>query len=502
MHDPNCLKHGLINKAQALKISLHEWPLPTSEPAAKSVVFELDIPDLFRTWRATTYRIIADVLNPAPPTQVERRTISLTNHKDLSRHLKSKTDRIDLASFSKTLAQTGHATQAVMDATNFSVCRPSNLKFFVLDIKSQHPAIEHLIKQDILDRCTFQLPPGCYKPLQYFVSHTTHTPNQVIAKQSSCPDGLTVHEAHAFAILRSGHRLQWLNIARELVTRAFDFGKEEVHLLLLQASCQAGPSALQQVSRDSHIELEEEGFGKDLLSALVSGLISIESNWQGSIAALTFIILSSRLLSISLHNTVRQKCLRFLQRARDVTIGWLRDVLKILHETADEGEISYLTHQGLDLALICHCTFDVDSRQLPELLSSTENVAILVEIAIIIKDRWPVSEEPLTNLTRELLRRFSRTSHAMENALKQRIAASPDGINVALRKTWAGYEAGAPWVMMDAPNDRWLTTRTADSENVSSMDVQFNVLTGALLINGLPLGRLPAEYESRKYFSY
>jgi len=254
------------------------------------------------------------------------------------------------------------------------------------------------------------------------------------------------------------------------------------------------------VSRDSHIELEEEGFGLDLLSALEVGLTSVESNWQGSVAALTFITLAARLLSISLHDSVRNRCLKFLQKARDVTIEWLRVVVKLLHNSSDEEEMAYLTLRALDLALICHCTFDIDPRQLPSLLSSTDNVAILIETATTVNDRWPVSEEPLTTLTRELLRRFSRTSHTFEATLKKQIVAFPDGINKAVRRMWAGYEPGTPWMVVEAPNDRWLTTHTAESDNASSMTVHFNTLTGSLLINGLPLGRLPREYETHSTY--
>ncbi|KAF8859302.1 hypothetical protein BDZ45DRAFT_689400 [Acephala macrosclerotiorum] len=498
--DPNCTKCELRRQVQSLRISCYEWPLPTSEPAAKSVVFELDIPSLIRVWRTITYQILVDVLSPSPPPQAKRKNFTLTEYQGLASHLKSRAGRLQLASSTKPSVQTQHASQTVSEATEDSVCLPNNLNFAMQDSKSQHKTSEHLNKYDIHERCTLKLPRGCYETLQYAVNDTKHTSNEVISRQGTCPDGLTVHEVHAFAALRSGHRIQWLNIARELVSRTLDFGKEEVHLLLLQASCQAGPSALQQVSRDSHIELEEEGFGQDLLSALEVGLTSVESNWQGSVAALTFISLAARLLSVSLHDSVRDRCLKFLQKARRVTIEWLRVVVKLLHDSSDEGEMAYLTLRALDLALICHCTFDIDPRQLPSLLSSANNVSILIETATIVNDRWPVSEEPLTTLTRELLRRFSRTSHTLEPTLKKQIAASPDGINKAVRRMWAGYEPGTPWAVVEAPDDRWLTTRTADSDNVSSMTVHFNTLTGSLLINGLPLARLPREYESHSTY--
>ncbi|KAL5318844.1 hypothetical protein ACEPPN_013911 [Leptodophora sp. 'Broadleaf-Isolate-01'] len=491
-----CKKCVLLKQAQNLEIDCFEWPLPSVEPAAKCVVFELDIPSLFRAWRSTTYRILADVFSTAPPPQAKPKGIVLNEYSGLKGYLKSRADRLQLASSTKPHSQTSRGSQTVAEATEESVCLSNNLQFAIQDVKSQHAAAKHLGKYDLHERCTFKLPQGCYTSLQYAVEDTKHTSNEVLSKQGGCPNGLTVHEFHAFASLRSGHRLQWLNIARELISRTLNFGAEEVCLLVIQASWQAGPPALQQVSRDSHIDLEEEAFGGDLLSALEAGMSSIEGNWQGSTAAFTFISLASRLLSVSLHASVRSRCLKFLQIARIVTVEWLRDVVKLLHDASDEAEIAYLTLRALDIALICHSTFDVDPCHLPSLLSSTETIAIVVETATIVNDRWPLSEEPLTTLTRLLMRRFSRTSHALESTLKKKILASPDGMNEAVRRIWPGYEAGTPWTVVEAPNDRWMTTRSAESDNAGSMTCHYNLLTGALLVDCLPLARLPREYEA------
>lgn len=265
--------------------------------------------------------------------------------------------------------------------------------------------------------------------------------------------------------------------------------------MLLQASWQAGPSSLAQTSRDSHIELEEECFGHDLLSTLEVGLTSVESNWQGSLAALSFISLAARLMSVSLHESVRERCLEFLSRARRITVKWLRMVAQLLHVSTDETESAYLTLRALDLGLICHSTFDIDPRQLRPVLSSTDNVAILIEAMSVVNDHWPVSLTSFPMLTRELLRRFSRTSHMLESALKKQIITSPDGINLAVGRVWVDYEPVVTWAGLEAPDDRWLVAYTAESEESSSTSVHFNTLTGSLLINCRPLGRLPRQYE-------
>ncbi|KAL2069540.1 hypothetical protein VTL71DRAFT_14219 [Oculimacula yallundae] len=491
-----CQKCKFAKQARALQIDCFEWPLPSLEATAKCVVFELDIPSLIRSWRSTTFRILADVMSVTPPPQAKTKLIMLNEYKGLASHLKKKADRLQLGSATKPQAQTFRSSQYVFEATVDSVCLSNNLNFTMQDAKSHRLALDHLDKYNIHERCTWKLPQkSCYVTLQYALNSTTHTSNEVMSAQGKCPNGLTVHEVHAFTALRSSHRLQWLNIARELISRTLNFGIEEVCLLLLQASWQAGPPALQQVSRDTHIELEEANFGQDLLSAIESGMSSIEGNWQGSIAALTFILLASRVLSVSLHDSVRARSLKFLKHARNVTVGWLRDVVKLLHSSTEEEEIAYLTLKALDLALICHTTFDVDTRQLPSLLASTDSVAILIETATIVHDRRPPTEVPLTTLTRELMRRFSRTSHTLEATLKEKIIASSTGLDKAVRRLWPGYEAGAPWTLVDAPNDRWLTTNSLDSDNAHTACCHYNVLSGEFLINGRPLARLPVEYE-------
>jgi len=71
----------------------------------------------------------------------------------------------------------------------------------------------------VREKCTLKLSAGPDRGLQYTVKNTIHISNEVIASQAECPDALTMHEFYAFGTLRSGHRLQWRNIARELIAR-------------------------------------------------------------------------------------------------------------------------------------------------------------------------------------------------------------------------------------------------------------------------------------------
>lgn len=199
-----------------------------------------------------------------------------------------------------------------------------------------------------------------------------------------------MHEFYAFGTLRSGHRLQWRNIARELTARILNFSCHETHALLTQAAWQVGPFSKAEVCRESHPDLEEEDFGKSLLSALDDAVGTIEGNWQGAAAARTFVALATRLLSLSTCNVVREGCSRFLRRARAISLRWTRELARKLQEGRKEEELKNLNARTLEMALTCYETFDIDPHHLPNLLKSDEDIAVVTECSVIVHDRCPV----------------------------------------------------------------------------------------------------------------
>jgi hypothetical protein len=83
----------------------------------------------------------------------------------------------------------------------------------------------------------------------------------------------------------------------------------------------------------------------------------------------------------------------------------------------------------------------------------------------------------------------------MESHLRQAIVLNSGGMDKTVLGLWAGYEPGASWTALAAPKDRWMTTRTSTQKGRASRVVHFNLLDGSLLVDGLPLTRLPKKYE-------
>ena len=322
-HSNSCQKCRLKSQAEYLTIDVHEWPLPERELEVKAAVFELDVPTVVSKWRDVTYRIVVDLLSSQSPLQDkgnQQGAYSLRNYAGLQKFVISHEGRLQFASKTKPFVVSHYRNRKISQANESNVCVNNGLHYNIYDSKELRWPEQLLDRCDVREQCTPKLPHGPYENLQYAVNNTAHTSNEVIASQAECHETLTMHEFYAFGTLRSGHRLQWRNIARELTTHILNFNCHETHTLIMQAAWQVGPLSEGRLCRESHVDLEEVDFGRSLLSTMEDALGTIEGNWQAAVAARTLIALATRLLSLSLCKVVREGCFHFLQKARAISL--------------------------------------------------------------------------------------------------------------------------------------------------------------------------------------
>jgi hypothetical protein len=495
-HSSRCHKCYLKGKANGLEIIVHEWPLPLGELEAKSAVFELDVPISISKWRDTTYSLLVSALSPPMPARSRiGKVYRMSNVDGLRNYVRSQTARIQFASTAKPFAVAHYGRKPVSQATEAGICVNNGLQYSMYDSTAEQWTKNLLNRCDVRKICTLQLPAGSYEELQFALDGTSHTSNDVLAKQSECPKSLNLHEFYAFATLRAGDRLQWRNIARELVPRVLIFSHEETYMLVVQTAWQVGRSGNERPCRESHIDLEEQEFGMSLLSVLEEALTAFEGNWQGAVALRTFVVLATRLLSVSCYKIVQNRCLIFLRRARKVALEWTRDVSRLLDNGQGAEELEALNLRVLEMALTCHNTFDADEHYISQLLKTNEDIATVTECSITVHDRCPAVIDHLPRPTKTLLQRYRRLSHLLEQPIRTKILADRGGIDDTVRRLWKGYQPGSSWVALEKPTQRWLVTRTSNKDGYSMVTVHYNTLDGSLLVNGAPLTRLPQSYE-------
>ena len=280
-----CQRCKLEHQAKALKIHVHEWPLPSSTMHAQRVVFELSPPRAFSIWRDITYKILRDIGQSTVPSSHDTPWLVLDTFSGLRRWT-GKNHRVTIASTTKSFADQTHYKMVQIPAQESSVLVNNGLSFKPFDRNCGSWVIHPLSESSVAKLCMPSIPKSSpYNRLHFYVSGTQHTANDVIAAQDDCPKEISLHEYVAFSGLRSGPRLQWLNIARELASPSLSFRREEVHILITQASWQLGP--LLDGVREWHIDLGISSFGNALLREQESLLGKIKANWLEEVTVRT-----------------------------------------------------------------------------------------------------------------------------------------------------------------------------------------------------------------------
>jgi hypothetical protein len=194
--------------------------------------------------------------------------------------------RITLGSTTKSFSDQTHYKMVGIPAEESSVLVNNGLSLRLFDRIRRSWVIGSFSESSVENLSTPPIPASSsYGHLHPFVSGTQHTSNEVIAAQSDCPKDISLHEFIAFAGLRSGPLLQWLNIAKELTSPSLSFRREEVHTLITQAAWQLGP--LTDGIREWHVDLCVSSFGKALLRELESLLEKVQSNWLEEVTVRT-----------------------------------------------------------------------------------------------------------------------------------------------------------------------------------------------------------------------
>ncbi|KAH9056907.1 hypothetical protein EDB87DRAFT_1634224 [Lactarius vividus] len=493
-HSGVCKKCELERQSKALKIRVHEWPLPSSILRAQQAVFELSSPPAFSIWRDTTYLLLRDLGMSEVPDSPNQPKLLLDAFSGLNRWATRSHRRITIGSTTKSFFDNTHYKTVGIPAEESSVLLNNGLSLRLFDRSRKSWVVGSFSESSVESLCTPPVPTSSpYAPLHFAVSGTQHSSNEIIASQADCPKEISIHEFAAYSGLRSGPRLQWLNIARELASPALSFRREEVHVLITQAAWQVGP--LSDDMRDWHIDLGVPNFGKTLLRELDSLIEKIRANWLEEVTVRTIALICSRLMASATDPEVCEGVCVLLRKARDLTYQWIRDLSAKLELTQGELSREGLRRRLCMLAVTCFSTFDVSPDYIPTIFSSCNDLSIAMQCAIIVHDNTPSSlADDNTSYFTRMLHRHSRLLHLLEpvfsfhNMPPSLSFSLADSYDHAISSFWPGYRRSASSRWRAVSKSRWSSCVAEGGQNI-----HYNVLTGQLLVNGKPLGKLPQE---------
>ncbi|KAG9663822.1 hypothetical protein KCU64_g1072, partial [Aureobasidium melanogenum] len=495
-HDESgCVKCQKESEARDMTIKYVEKSLPTDPVQLKAAVFELQTPAQFAAWRDATWFILNDIGQRKAITGEPAQTTVLT-YDQLKSYAACKTTRITLGSWTKPTAIRSHYRDKALPTTMKELFVENCLKYKLWDMSRSTWAVWPGDKPDFKTHCTLPVPSGPYENLDWAIRTSQHTSNEVMSRQHECDIRLEKNEFLSFGNLRAGERIQWINILRELGCTNLDFTHPAVTTALLQAAWEAG-SPSNDTLRNAHAEFANPSFCSKFLSMLHRRLVAIENNWDRQYSMMAVIQLTLRLMSLTSDTDTELGCLQLLRRARKVALDWCRQIELHVHQTSSNEEIQNDGAKRILLAaLLCYSTFDVEDQYIEQLLNSAEDLALAVEAQSIVCDNTPSNSTTLCLLIRQSLVGHLKIAHKLEPRIRGILRQHGAGVTSAVQKIWNGVCLEPTWYVSSNSARSWVQNKTIPVGSGQAQQIHYNLLSGSLLVDGKPIGKVPDNIKS------
>ncbi|GKZ98243.1 hypothetical protein AnigIFM59636_002476 [Aspergillus niger] len=495
----SCRKCSYVEQAEDITIESYEWPLPNDESSLRSVLFELVCPHWFAAWRDLTWKIVQD-FGRRELKKAQDMEQNLLNYSGTHRFAVKWGQRLTLGSKTKSWRRTHYNCRTFpVDFQEINRPYPFQLRLLDSDSSGNGWVTDQTESSTVKPSCTLRLPQGRYSNLQYAVDSFRHTQNQVLADQAHCHQSLSLHEFVAFGCLRAGERVQWLNIVRELASPTLSLNEESVGILIRQAAWELGTPSKSTELREAHRVFEDESVSECLLETLERRLDSIEANWNEHHTLETLIVLALRTLSLSEVGVVVERAAAFLCRSRQVTMQWIGSLITTLD--SQTGVRGHAQQQLLvRVGGICQLTYAVESHLVPILLRSAEDLSHLIRASVIVFESMPPEMRGNNPTATVAWVQTSRILHRVEAHTRQLIQQDASGLNYAIQESVPNTAITTPWSFGHGSLTRWAINQLAPDGVRQKQQVRYDLLSGELLVDNSPPGRLPESYTQHPTF--
>ncbi|KAK3323063.1 hypothetical protein B0H66DRAFT_515810 [Apodospora peruviana] len=494
-----CKRCQLDKQIDALYINIFEWPLPTDSNHAKAAVFEISVPQLVKTWRDVTFSLVADVFRDRKyQKKGDGEKLYFAGASTCLQRFTSLFSRLRPASTIKPMEVAHYRRKHIRDATREDICVTHCAQYEYYDESKRVRSWEAVSGPCIPPQCSLA-EMSQDTTIEKWIRSTTHTSNHVIASQSLCALDMTLEDFRAFGHLRSGVTLQWANILCQLHIPSINLNKRATFILVMQACLEAedpGPATVDSVFRRAHDDTQKREFMVSMIEGLRAALERVRESWQNDIAACLLVCLATRLLYLSPSTQISSSLLDYLSELRRLSINWAWLMLEKLNNCSKDHDRGDWTQRVLMTALVCGCTFNMDTKHLGAVLSDAQNLSFLVESAILVRNHLPASGKPSDPVALQLVHRWHSVLYQAGPVVSKEVCRRKNtGLDDAIKQFWAGYSrVSSGWSVGPRGQTHILKSSSA------SFSATLNLLTGSLFVNGYPLSKLPMEYQSHDTF--
>ena len=504
-----CTHCYVVRRRRRLRISIHEDPLPSNDSnrdivQKQAILFELDIPASFALYRDVTWRIRSTFGYPNNTRAATSPELLLCEYSQLKIYKNSNAPKFSLASTTKSHLDAHYESFSLPIALS-DIIRPLGLKVAYYDSRrrlwpenfSEAPTFAHLCGVPV----STHMPDPVIHSSSVFTSNTDGPSSyEVIASQTHCPPELTVHEFMTYQSLSSGKTLRWFSMLIELGSSNLNFSVEATMLLFCHLALQAGPTHENDVLRAVHVVFRDEHFCERLIDQIDQRIDGISANWRENYCMEMLLTLILRLCSLG-SGPIVEEGVRMLEKVRTVTLRWV-SLLRVEIRGAIEADAAErATRFVLWAALLCRRTFAIYADDDGSLDANT--IRPFIEASIALQEVLVIDPAKLSPILRNLLIRDLKMVCKMSSVIRGSIKIDPAGLVSAINNVWPEIENGprrrySGWQILSPPSEYWVTSTVEATEFTSQQVIHYHLLEGHLLVDRMPLGRLPAKIRDSK----
>ncbi|PVI08703.1 hypothetical protein DM02DRAFT_510118 [Periconia macrospinosa] len=487
-HMKGCQKHRYKWEAKQVRIKIFENPLPDSEVAAKTAVFELQCPETFAAYRDATWLILATFAFRS--SEALENVPLLSEYTPLRRYAVSMDHKITLGSSTKSHLDCHYAETGFPVALHH-VCRPCGLSLDYFDQNNRTWTKRHEVAS-FAWHFPLHLPlDSPYRALQVLDADWPSS-NAIVASQTKCPPDLNIHEFMAWQGLLSGTHSRWLCLLREMGATNLNFSSESTWVIVVKVLLQVGPSHTNTVLRDIHSVFEDPTFCSKLMEQVKYRLEALRCNWREQ---LQMEILISILLKVSFLcpvTALRDTAAALLAQCREVTWKWCGLLGSAQNDGSNESAL-----YAVWAALLCKQTFHGIQNLGCELQSQSPALRCFIGASIVIQENLNGDPRQMAHSLRSLVLKDAIYTFANRSIIQQAIIASQSIFLSCLNDVWpVPTDSLVQTPSVETLSGGWWMQVSMRSRRCNNTDfLHYDILHGDLLINGKQAGTLPAQYR-------
>lgn len=498
-----CDKCSTEHQLKDMKIIQYQHPLPECIDRQNAIVFELRIP--------VEIGILRDLLQSlnklGHDTRIKLDMKENWIEKELLMPHKTARPTIVILGSTITNQPAEFSVEDRLDIKNLVVMNLSNC---VLHEKGQE--ICATIKADGIQKLfTLNVEAGSpYARLQWALISTTHTQNEVLARQSECPQNLLLSEFKEFGSLRAdGHRLQLRKLYAMIETDALSFDQRSVQTLILQTIWQMGPSSETSFVRESHEDFVNVDFAMAVLELLEKCVQHQGDNWANPTKLLTIVFIGLRIFELNdfkhddAHENILNRVMEILHKIRAIALVWLRKIQDVLRETKERSQdvekslryslvVVSITIAATFFANLNHTYFDKMFKRNPINGCSASRIWLMASITLNnnIRLNSHVKAKAKTNL-RMLTQLVRNTGIQIEAKIHDLIKAEPNDLFELIKTQWpeAGRGAFVDLTFPELCPQMVLVDVLFGRHEIRRVSIDY--VSGKFLVDALPVDQLP-----------